>query len=215
MPVTTQEFEAMKAIPYSQARQDMRTGDILLFHSSNLGSLGIEYFTHSLWSHAAFIWNMTDIDRVLLLESVDTYGVRAMALSNKINGSSAAPKAYPGKLLLARHKHFPATDLAKVRTMTEFAIDRLGYPYSPLELLKIGARIGAGLVDQTVPGILEPENAYVCSEYVAKCYGAMGIALAPNKEGYLAPADIANDPDVFAVCAICPDPIAVTQQSVA
>jgi hypothetical protein len=206
MAVTTMQFEALAPVPYSEARARMKTGDILLFHSLELQSAIIEHFTDSLWSHAAFVWCMPDIDRVLLLESVDTYGVRLLALSNRINGSSAAPAPYPGKLLLLRHSEFPdPPDPAKIGLMTRFAIDRLGYPYSTGDLIKIGMRIAAGLADQTLPGNLEPVNSYVCSEYVAKCYDAMGIDLAPDKEGFIAPADIADDPNVEAVCALCPD----------
>ena len=63
-----------------------QTGDILLFSTVGGFSSLIEQFTDSLWSHAAFIWNMEDIDRVILLESVETFGVRAIALSNRIDG---------------------------------------------------------------------------------------------------------------------------------
>ena len=206
MAVTTAEFEALVPLPYTEARKLMRTGDILLFHSSGLAPGAIEHFTHSLWSHAAFVWNMEDIDRVLLLESVDTYGVRATALSNQVNGSPAS-KPYPGKLLLARHSEFPYPAApAQIGLMTRFAIDRLGYPYAVMDLVKIGMRIAAGLLHQNLPGHLEPQNAYVCSEYVAKCYEAMGIVLAPNDAGFMSPADIANDPKVSAVCAVTQDP---------
>lgn len=207
MAVTKEEFEALTPVAYSDARSSMQTGDILLFHSLGFPSDVIEHFTDSLWSHAAFVWNMKDIDRVLLLESVDTYGVRALALSNRINGSSASPKPYPGGLLLVRHSQFPVdADPKVIGKMTRFAIDRLGYPYSPTELGKIGLRIAAGLVGQTLPGHLEPENAYVCSEYVAKCYAELGLNLAPDSLGFIAPGDIARDPNVRAICAICPDP---------
>ncbi len=208
MTVTTEDFEALPVLPYSQARQQMLTGDIMLFHSSGLGSQLIEYATHSLWCHAAFIWNMEAVDRMLLLESVDTYGVRAMPLSNKINGSLANPKPYPGKLLLARHKAFPnPADPQALKTMTGFAIDRWGFPYSPAELARVAARIADGMAGIKVRGLLDPTNAYICSEYVAKCYEAVGITLAPDSNGYIAPADIANDPNIEAVCAVCPDPV--------
>jgi hypothetical protein len=212
MTVTTAQFTAMPRTPYSQGRGQLRTGDIVLFHSEGLGSHLIEHFTDSLWSHAAFIWNIEDIDRVLLLESVDTFGVRALAFSNRVNGSSADPTPYPGKLLVARHRDFPhPADPMLVRRITEFAIDRLGYPYASHELVKIGLRIAAGLAGQTLPGTLEPQNAYVCSEYVAKCFAAMGIELAPDKEGFMAPADIANDPKVDAVLSLCPEPVRVEE----
>lgn len=211
MTVTTAEYDALPLLPYSEARRQMRTGDILLFHSSGFGSRLVEWATDSLWCHAAFVWNMERIDRVLLLESVDTYGVRCMALSNKINGSLADPKPYPGKLLLARHQDFPhPAPEAGIHKMTEFAIDRLGFPYSSEELARVALRIAKGMAGVPVRGELDPTSAYICSEYVAKCYEAMGITLAPDKDGFIAPADIANDPKVFAVCALGPDPVAKT-----
>lgn len=206
MAFSTAEFEALAPTPYSQARASLRTGDILLFHSTALQSMAIEHFTNSLWSHAAFIWNIKDIDRLLLLESVDTFGVRAVALSNRINGSSAEPRPYSGKLLVARHADFPhPADPKLLGTMTQFAIDRLGYPYSAEELMKIGLRIAAGLAGKTLSSELEPRNAYVCSEYVAKCFDAIGIDLAPDRLGFIAPADIANDPKIRAVLSLRPD----------
>lgn len=207
MALTTGDFETAQAVPYSTLRADLRTGDLLLFHSSNVGSEVIEYFTHSLWCHVAMVWVLPDIDRVLLLESVDTFGVRAMALSSRINGTAANPAPYPGKIAVARHSDFPdKPDPMRVREMTQFAIDRLGFPYGTVELLKIGARIAAGLAGASLPGALKPENAYVCSEYVAKCYAAMGIELVQDKAGFIAPADIANDPKVELVCGLKHDP---------
>jgi hypothetical protein len=42
--------------------------------------------------------------------------------------------------------------------MTDFAVDRLGYPYSPIELVKIGLRIAAGLAGETLPGHLQAKK---------------------------------------------------------
>jgi hypothetical protein len=206
MAVTKAEFDAMPQVAYAKARDDLRTGDILLFHSSGLGSDLIEYFTDSLWCHAAFIWRLEAIDRVLLLESVDKFGVRAAPMSTRINGSAAAPKPYPGKLLVLRHDEFPPPPNAgKVAVMTQFALDRLGYPYSTAELAEISARIAAGLAGLTLPGRLDPKTRFICSEYVAKCFEAMGVVLAPDREGFIAPADIANDPKARGVYSLRPD----------
>jgi hypothetical protein len=206
MTVTTAQFEALTPVAYSQARGELATGDILLFHSQGLPLELAQHFTHSLWGHAAFVWRMQDIDSLLLLESVHTYGVRAVAMSNRINGSLASPDQYPGKLLVLRHRQFPPqTEPAAIGKMARFAIERLGYPYSGEEIARIGFRVAAGLAGETLPGHLEPKNAFVCSEYVAKCYEALGIRLAPDKEGFMAPADIAEDPNVFPVCALRPD----------
>ena len=69
----------------------------------------------------------------------------------------------------------------------------------------LNARLGAGLVGQKLPGELNPKNAYVCSEYVAKCYEAMGIDLVTDKAGFVAPPDIADDPNVNCFMSLCPD----------
>jgi hypothetical protein len=207
MTVNTEDFEALPVLTYSEARGQMRTGDLVFFSSRTLGAELVEFFTESLWSHAAFVWRIDDVDRVILLESVDTFGVRARALSSALNGSGSHPRPYNGKVMLARHDAFPATpDARDVRRMTQFAIDRLGWPYSKVELAKIAARIAAGLAGHALTGALDPQDAYVCSEYVAKCYAAMGIVLTPDKAGFIAPADIADDDGVKGLCALIPDP---------
>jgi len=48
-------------------------------------------------------------------------------------------------MLIARHADFAGlVDSAKLRDMSEFAVDRFGSPYSPLEVGKIILRIIAG-----------------------------------------------------------------------
>ena len=208
MAVTTEQFNALRPTPYSQARPQLRTGDIVLFHSSGIPSELIEHFTDSLWCHAAIVWNVRPpTDRVMLLESVDTFGVRALRMSSKINGCPPSPAPYGGKLLVARHRELAeGMSDAQAHDMTGFAVDRLGYPYSPIELVRIGLRIAAGLAGEALPGTLSPKNAYVCSEYVAGCFQAVGIDLVPDKEGFIAPADVANDPNVDALFSLVPDP---------
>ena len=191
MAVTAAQFETMTPVAYSQARPGLRTGDILLFDSSDIGSQVVEHFTHSVWCHAAMVWRMGHpVDRAMVLESVDTFGVRALRLSNKINGCAASPKPYEGKLLVVRHADFPS-DIpdAQQHAMMTFAVDRLGYPYSTKELLQIGIRIAAGMMGHDLPGEAGGGNSYICSEYVARCYSALGITLATDKEGFIAPGD--------------------------
>jgi hypothetical protein len=209
MAVTTAQFEAMTPQPYSQARAQLQTGDILLFSSQGGFSAIIEHFTNSLWSHAGLVWRVGDanFDRVLILESIETVGIRAVSASNRLNGTAAAPAPYDGAVLVARHRKLPQPlSPAQVLELTRYGIDHLGFPYNPEELAKIALRIAAGLANVILPGHLEPTSSFICSEFVAKCYNAVGVDLAPDKEGYMAPADIAADPDVFAIARLCPDP---------
>ena len=206
MAVTTEAFEAMTGRPYGEIRSQLRTGDILLFHSTGFPELAIDWGTQSLWCHAAFIWRLDTLDRVLLLESIDKVGVRCMPMSSRINGSPASPKPYPGSLLVLRHPDFPPNeDTDKVVAMTAFALNRLGFPYSDKEIAEIAWRIAEGMAGHIVSGRLDPQNQFICSEYVAKCYEEMGVHLAPDREGFIAPGDIARDPRIEGLFSVKPD----------
>jgi hypothetical protein len=162
MAVTKAEFMAMTPQPYSQVREQLMTGDILLFSSVGGFSSVIEEATDSLWSHAGFIWRVGEpgLDRVLILESIENVGIRAVAASSRLNGTPAAPKPYAGHLLVARHCRLPQPVPAQTTVaMTRFGIDHLGYPYSPEELVKIASRITLGLLKISVPGQLQPTTA--------------------------------------------------------
>jgi hypothetical protein len=205
MTVTTAQFEAMPRQAYQSVRDKMQTGDILLFHSTDPMSEAIEYFTDSEWSHASILLHLREIDRVLIMECVNGAGVRMMPLSTRINGDPMAPKPYEGKLMLARHRAFPAGDVTKMRALTAVALERLGYPYSAGELVKISERIAARLVGRTLPGELSENAQFICSEFVAMCYQTLGLTIRPDKEGFMAPADIASDANIDGVYSIAPD----------
>ncbi len=205
MAITTEQFDALTPSPYQAVRDKLQTGDVLLFHSEDLTSWGIEYFTDSLWSHASILLRLREIDRVLIMECINGAGVRMLPLSTRINGVPEGGKPYNGKLLLARHQQFPSTDVDKIHTLTEVALERLGYPYSGAELIKIAERICDRLEGRTAAGLLSENGRYICSEYVAMCYQQIGIDIRPDKEGFMAPADIADDPNVDGVFSIVPD----------
>jgi hypothetical protein len=206
MAVTKAQFLELDPLAYAAARGDMQTGDILLFNSKDLGARIIETFTKSLWCHAAFVLVLKDIDRVFLLESVNKIGVRMMPVSIKLNGIPGKQHPTKDKVLLARYQGFPHEDGKRVGEMTKVALDRLGYPYSLQELAMIAERIAQDIIGEvSKKKYTSQKNAYICSEYVAMCYQAMGIQIVRNKAGFMSPADIANDPNVFPVHALKPD----------
>jgi hypothetical protein len=216
MAISKAEFMAMTPQPYSQVREQLMTGDILLFSSVGGFSSVIEEATDSLWSHAGLVWRVGEpgLDRVLILESIENIGIRAVAASSRFNGTPAAPRPYAGHLLVARHRRLPQpAPAATVVAMTRFGIDHLGYPYNAAELVRIASRITLGLLGISLGGEVKPTTAYICSEFVARCFDAIDIDLTPDREGFMAPADIAADADVFAVLALCPDPARDDQEA--
>src|ERR1019366_7556320 len=103
----------------------MQNGDIALFAGREGMSRVIEHFTNSVFCHVGFIWRMDDIDRIMLLESVEVVGVRMLPLSSKVNGGTVG-KPYNGQMVIARHAGFPPPGdefNARFRDLTEFAVD--------------------------------------------------------------------------------------------
>jgi hypothetical protein len=150
---------------------------------------------------------MDDIDRIMLLESVEAVGVRMLPLSSKVNGGlSGSPM--DGQLLVARHEDFPAPGPAfdaAFGEMTKVAVDRLGCPYNVEEIGMIGANIVAALAGVDTPDVLKPSNAYICSDYADICYRALGIEISRKRPHFIAPADFANDAKVKAIVTLKPD----------
>ena len=139
---------------------------------------------------------------MIVIESVEKIGVRAVALSEFCSRDSEGTSPYPGKILLARHNAYGGgPECPKVRAMARFAFDHLGCHFAPKEITKIGLRIiGAHLFGKRhTPRMLLPDDEFICSEYVAKCFEKVGIEIKWDGLGFIAPADFAFDPKVRAV----------------
>jgi len=202
MPVDGAIFRREPGIAYHLARRQIRNGDILLGHGRAPFSRAIQAATGSPWSHVGFIWKLEDIDRIMVLESVESYGVRAISLNTKINGGSTG-RPYHGNLVVARHEDFASTvDAAGMSRMTAFAVDRLGCPYAPWEVMGMGMRILIGSLRLRTFGRPAPNHAYFCSEYAHECYEAIGIDIPWDHRGFIAPVDFANNPKIHPVVVL-------------
>jgi len=203
MTVRDPVLSALPPQPYESIRGQVRDGDLLLCAATDMGSRLIRWATQSVWSHVAIAFRMAEIDRVLILECVNRIGVRAVPLSDFITRTSSGTHPYPGRIILARHQLLArqGSQMAMKR-MSEFAFDRLGAKFSKLETAKIALRIAFGRLNKPLPRPLESDDEYICSEYVAKCYESIGLPIAWDGRGFIAPADIARDPGIDAVARI-------------
>jgi hypothetical protein len=189
--------------PYAAIRDRIRDGDVLLCSANDFGSRMIRWATRSQWSHCAVAFRMPEIDRVLVLECVQRLGVRAAPLSDFVARTSSGVHPYPGRIVLARHLDLPTgAGQSRMADMAKFAFARLGAKFSNLETVKIGLRIALGRLNAVMPALLVADDEYICSEYVAKCFESIGLPIAWNGEGFIAPADIAKDPRIVAVAQI-------------
>ncbi|WP_309606491.1 YiiX/YebB-like N1pC/P60 family cysteine hydrolase [Phenylobacterium sp.] len=189
--------------PYAAIRAAVRDGDILLCSATDMFSRLIRWATKSPWSHVAIAFRMDDIDRVMVLECVEKLGVRAVPLSSFIARTSNGTEPYPGKILLARHRGMGAKARRKpMKKMAGFAFDRLGDRFSHVETLRIALRIVLGRFRKRLHPSLGPRNEFICSEYLARCFEAVGVKIPWDGLGFIAPADFASDPRVDAVAQI-------------
>jgi hypothetical protein len=184
---------------YDLVRGEIQSGDILLCSGSAAFSQLIQAATGSTWSHVAFVLRVDAIDRVMVLESVESIGVRTVPLSNYVRNYNATGKGYPGKLVLARHADFAQlTNQQKLNQMSQFAVDCFGCPYNSQDIARIAARIAMHSIQPHPAPIQLSPNTFICSEYAARCYTEIGIDIAWNQLGFIAPSDFAADPKVSA-----------------
>ena len=203
MAISDDVLTTLKAEPFETISRRVRDGDVLLCAATDAGSRLISWSTRSQWTHIAIAYRWPSLGRIMAFESVHTIGVRAVPLAKFIKRTSSGVTPYPGKIILARHQGFPGKKDddhdGAMRRLGDFAVDRFGDPFASGEILKIAARIMLGRTKTRTPKRLEPKNEYICSEYVAKCFEIVGVDIAWDGAGFIAPADFARDPKMHAV----------------
>ena len=203
MTIADDVLTRLPPVDYDVLRPQMRTGDLLLCQGDEAFSKLIRWATRSPWSHIAVVARIEEFDRVMALESVEKIGVRTVPVSRFISQDSAGASPYPGRILLARNRRFADMGTPEhVKAMTRFAFERFGYPFGGGEMTKIALRLIAGGVGMKTPKPLQPDDEYICSEYVDRCYRQVGIETPYNKDGFIAPCDFAADPQVEAVAQV-------------
>lgn len=186
------DFPQLPLVNYADIRDEIANGDILLCSGEYMSSRLIRKASASCWSHVAFILRADTIDRVMVLESIEGKGVRTIPLSEYVRNFEGSDVGYKGRLALARHADFAARLTPdSLKKMSQFAVDRLSYPYDEEEIARITARIIGAFLDFS-PGEIARDNEFICSEYVYECYRRIGIDIPYDPRGFIAPADFAR-----------------------
>jgi len=205
MTISDDVLKTFKPIPYPSLRKLVKDGDLFLCQGSDPFSKLIRWSTKSPWSHIAIAFRIDSLDQVIVVESVQNIGVRAVALSEFCSRDSTGKSPYPGKILLARHSAYgsQAND-PKVLKMAKFAFDHLGDKFAPAEITKIGLRIFMARLmgARHTPKMLLPDNEFICSEFVAKAFDAAKVTIPWDGLGFIAPSDFAEDPEVEAIAQL-------------
>jgi hypothetical protein len=202
MTIQDDVLTELKPQPYPAVRRLVRDGDLLLCSANDPFSRLIRWSAKSPWSHVAIAYRVASLNRVMVLESVQQLGVRTVPLSTFISQTSTGTHPYPGRILLARHKGIAALSAVRTRKLFDYAFSRLGDRFAGGEILRIGLRIALGRLDVRLPPSLGPRDAFICSEFVAKCFEQAKVEVPWDGLGFIAPSDFAADPEVLAIAQI-------------
>ena len=200
MAISDEVLTSMPPEALETVSKEIRDGDVLICAARDPFSRLIAWSTKSPWSHVAIAWRWPSLDRIMAFECVQHIGVHAVGLKRFISQTSSGAHPYPGKIILARHQDIEAK--GNLSPLADFAVDAMGDRFSPGEVIKIAARIAVGRIDRRMPKSLGPDDEFICSEYVARCFQTIGIQIAWDGLGFIAPADFARDPKIHAVAQI-------------
>jgi hypothetical protein len=183
---------------YQALRNQLKTGDILLFSGKSGISEGIKFFTLSKWSHVGlvyrfqdpldsfgsiFCWESTTLSDIADAETGKlTKGVQRVELSERLERCFA--KKYE---VSVRRLNQPLTD-QMIIALNQFRVEVSGRPYeqNKIELIK-----------STYDGIFgqnkEDLSSLFCSELVAEAYQKMGLLTNDIPSNEYTPKDFSHE----------------------
>lgn len=191
----TSKFDNVPQRRYQDAAGQVKTGDLLFCSGEYAFSKLIRHASQSKFSHVGFLFRWHD--RVLLLESVEDDGVRAVELAHYLNNYENSGGKYHGAIYIGRCTRTPG-DEATLNRLLGRAADLLNRNYDKEELAKIAWRIATKL------GRHEDDKEYICSEFVDECFTHVGVRFPRDAGGYIFPEHIAADPTVIPQFEIVP-----------
>ncbi|HNQ79080.1 MAG TPA: YiiX/YebB-like N1pC/P60 family cysteine hydrolase [Acidobacteriota bacterium] len=181
--LTRRQIGKLPIVPYPRIRKELQTGDMLFASGNYVISKLIRKFTKSPWSHVGIIFPVKSPGGALLLESVEDKGVNFLPMGRYLTDYYRG-RPYNGILAVARVRNLKKKH---VEELSKFGIKELARPYDRDEIIKIVARIMAGM------GKKERDREYICSELVYECFLRAGIEFKYDKRGFISPANIWED----------------------
>jgi len=176
---------------YSEIRETLRTGDIVLFSGKGGISAGIKWATLSRWSHVGMIlklveydfvtvWESTTLSDVADLESkMPRKGVQLVPLSARIN-------RYDGDIAVRRLQgvEIGADDIRKLMQLRREIAGR-EYERDKIELIKAAYDGPFGRNEEDLSSVF-------CSELVAEAYQRLGLLAEDKPSNEYVPADFSE-----------------------
>jgi hypothetical protein len=174
------QLPAERRVPYSQAREYIRDGDVILLRGNAELSRVISDISHSAYSHAGLV--------------LTWYGRRMML-------SAEMPKvqAIPLSIVLAKYNGridwYKLTPEARARLdlqrLALEALVHLGIEYGTEKLFQLASHFILGT--ETDDDNANP-TTIICSQYISRCFRLAGMDLSPQSDLATVPGEIAVSP---------------------
>lgn len=206
---STQKFDELNQVSYRDLREQIQDGDLLFCGGEYAFSKLIRYLSgRSRVSHVGIVywWN----GRLMLLESVETDGVRVVPVSQYLVNYENSGKPYNGRVYLARERRLHMALASRgaaggresnsmVLELLREAATLLNKKFSFRDVLIFFWQGNTGRERH------EDDDQFLCSEFVAKCFERIGITYPDDGRGFIAPEHIAMSEDVEGLVEICRD----------
>ncbi len=183
---------------YKEIRNELKTGDVILFSGKGGISDGIKFFTFSKWSHVGLVYKFNDSldekDSVFCWESTTlsnledadtgklTKGVQRVELSERLEKCFAS-----GYEVSVRRLSQSLTD-DMIRGLNDFRHEVSGRPYEKHMIELLRAAYG-GIFGENK----EDLSSLFCSELVAEAYERMGLLTKALPSNEYTPKDFSAE----------------------
>ncbi len=177
---------------YTALRDNLRTGDIVLFSGKGGISAGIKWATLSRWSHVGMVVRLDRYDFVTLWESTTLSNVKDLDSHTARKGVQLVPlskrvEKYSGEIAI---RQLSGVTLGEqdIQSLMQLRREISGRPYEKrmLELIK-AAWDGPGGHNE------EDLSSLFCSELVAEAYQRLGLLDESKPSNEYTPADFSQD----------------------
>lgn len=154
---------------YAEVREQIQTGDVLLYRGRSLFSKVIRWASGSVYSHVGMAawWG----GHLVVFESMSGGGVA-------VRPARLSVDRYDGQVDWWALKDDCAAALDRERLL-DLAIAELGKPYGSGGAFRLGLRLLLGRVTGRRDAVSLPESLF-CSQYVSQCYRKSGVDLVPD-----------------------------------
>ncbi len=181
----------MKAKYYEEIRNDLNTGDLVLFSGKGFVSRMIKRFTRSKWSHVGMVINSVEWDMKLLWESTTLSKIKDITTGTTKQGVQLVPlsekiKNYDGEVgIRTLNTNVSPDEIRDTLRKLRKELKGRDYEQDKLELFKSAYDWWGGKNEEDLSSIF-------CSELMAEAYQRLGFFSEDSPSNEYTPEDFAK-----------------------